>query len=378
VSFGEQCVGAPGAAREISVSNNGDEPVQISAIAVVGANASDFTLSGAQPRTLATGETMEFSVRFTPSSTGDRSAAVRITSNAPSSPNDIPVSGGGVTRSLEVTPTQLAFGDVRTGTASDELVLQLASIGSAPVTITRVVITGDNPGDFSTSTPADRTLSPGEDGIVPVVFRPKSTGRRRAAITIESNACAGRTSIPVSGVGTSPRLQVRPSPVDFGAVAVGAIGPQIRVVVYNDGRAALRITDIEIEGAQSQDFRFDAFPDLPKVMGPGEEFDVGAQFAPSASGPRRAILRVVTDDSLAGTLSVELVGNREGAGSPEPTVSPSPTPAPTATKIAGGVQKKSGGGSGGIGDYVAVGIVTGGVGGIFAALFALRRRHAFD
>lgn len=374
LTFGDRCVGAPGAASEIAVGNTGDQPLTISSISVVGANPSDFTLTGAQPRTLAPGETLRFKVAFVAVATGDRSGIVRIASNAPSSPNDVPVSGTGVTRVLEVTPDRLAFGELRAGSASDDLVLQLASVGSAAVTINAVTVSGEHKADFTARIPASKTLDPGEDAIVPVTFRPRSSGARRAAVTIDSNACAGRTTIAVTGTGTSPKLTVRPSPVSFGSVAVGESGSPVAVVVFNAGRAPVRITDISVEGAHAQDFRFEAFPELPRTLGPGEEFPVNATFVPGLAGPRRALLRLSTDSGA--TLTVELTGNIDGAALPTASATPSPSPSESPGPLAAG--RKRSRPSGGIGDYAAVAAVVLVVAGIFAALLIIGRRKSFQ
>lgn len=373
--FGEQCVGAPGDTKQITISNNGDAPMNVSSVTLTGANPSDFTLSGAAGQTLGPGASMKVGVRFLPIASGDRSATVRIGSDAPSSPNDVPVSGSGVTRILEITPTSLAFGDTRTGNTADELVLSLASTGSSPVTITGASVTGEHKADFTASLPADRTLSPGEDGVLPVSFRPRGNGTRRASVSVESNACAGRTTIGVTGTGTAPKLEVRPSPVSFGAVAVGQTGSPVSIVAYNEGRAPLRITDIAVEGAQSGDFQFGTFPDLPRVLGPGDDFEVTASFAPTEDGPRRAILRFTSDDPARPALTIELVGNVDGAGSPSPSPSPSVTSSPTLRPRA---LSKTSRGRGGLGDWISVTVVVAAVGGIFTVLFRMARRNQYD
>jgi hypothetical protein len=382
LTFGEDCVGAPTAAGSVVVTNSGDADVHVSSVSVGGDAAGDYTVAaGPMPRTLAAGQAMTIKVTFIASATGARNASMEISSDAPSSPATVALSGSGVTRTLQVNPTQLSFGDQRVGQSSDPLALSLASTGSSAVTISKVSLTGTATRGFSVGTPSQTTIAPGEDTSVPVVFRPRSTGTQTAAVTIESNACAGRTSIQVTGNGTAPKIAVSPSPVNGGTAAAGLSADPIPVVFSNAGKAPLRITDISIDGAQSSDFRFDAFPDLPKVLGPGEQFLVNMTFHPSTSAPESALLRVTSDDPSRPSFSVQLVGN---SGSPVPAASPtddatdtaSPSSSPSEQTLAASKTGSSGGG--GAGDWVSVVVVMVGVGGVFGALFFIRHRRALE
>lgn len=379
LAFGEACVSAPTPDQQVTIRNTGDASMSVSSIVVTGAHADDFRVSDAEPRTVAPGGSSAFLVRFVPQSSGQRTARVRVESNGGTA--EATLSGRGVTRVLEVSPDRLDFGAVRQGAASDDLRVALASTGNARVTITNVFVGGTHRSDFSVGAVTSRELEPGRDALVPVRFRGRAQGARSATLTIESDACAGRVVVALTGQATAPDLRIVPAPIDLGDLPVGATpATPAPVVIANTGRAPLRLTDISLEGAHSGDFRFSGFPELPRVLGAGEEIEISASFVPSQPGPRRALLRIASDDPDSPILSVEVRGNVSGSALPSPSPTASPEPSPTRSAVAlpslrGPRRVASGGGAG---DYIAVAVVIAGVGGVFAMLFALRKRRALE
>ena len=380
VSFREQCVAAASDSVPVTVRNSGTDPLQVRSVAVVGANAADFSITGGEARTLAPGASFVISVIFTAQTQGNRSAILRIESSAPSSPTQISLSGTGVTRTLEISPDRLVFGDQRTGTPSDDMSLVLKSTGSARVKLKAFNVSGDASKDFRVRGSATRSISPGNEDAVPIAFEPRTLGRRTATLTIDSDACAGKTSVALAGVGTAPKIKVSPSAVEFGSIPKGSTSTAVPMVVSNVGRAPLRITEIKVEGAQSADFRFEAFPELPKVLGAGQEFPINATFVPSADGPRRALLRFSSDDPAMPSLAVSLTGNMSGAGSVEPSPAASSLESLSATPPSDRGKSKIAARhrySGGSGDWLAIGLVCAMVAGVFITLSLIRRRRSF-
>jgi len=379
LAFGTSCVGAPIDARAVTMTNTGSDPLTVSGIALTGSHPQDFSLADAQPRTIPPGQSGSFKVGFLPRVAGDRSAIVRITSDAPEGPVEIPVSGRGATRILDVNPEALSFGDQRIKTTSDELALSITSIGGDPVRITGVAAAGTNRSEFTVRGSGAQTLDSGEDAIVTVAFRPGAVGRRTATITIDSDACVGRMTIAVEGNGTAPDIKVNPSPIDLGHVAVGTRSRGVPVVISNGGRAPLRITRIIVEGDAPADFRFESLPSTPKVLGPAGELPLTATFTPGQDGPRTAILRVESDDPDTPVMTIELRGN-VGTPSPSPSASETASASPAPTRSAAATPSEEGrtGSGGGAGDWFAVAVVLLAGGGTFGGLFAIARRRSVE
>ena len=94
LTFGNVITGSS-ATQTITATITGNSSVSISSIAE---NGTGFSLSGAStPVTLSAGQSLTFSVMFSPTAAGNDSGTVSVTSNASGSPVTISLSGSGVT-----------------------------------------------------------------------------------------------------------------------------------------------------------------------------------------------------------------------------------------------------------------------------------------
>jgi hypothetical protein len=81
----------------VTVTNNGNVALQIAGIAVAGSDAGAFSFTGnCAGGSVAPGSSCNLTVTFKPSSTGNYSAALNFTDNAPDSPQSVFISGSGV------------------------------------------------------------------------------------------------------------------------------------------------------------------------------------------------------------------------------------------------------------------------------------------
>ncbi len=99
LTFGPQVVSAPNVPQVVTLTNTGGLPLSITGIAVTGQNSNDFAQVNncpVNPNTLAAGDSCQITVYFFPVDTGTLAAAVTITDNAPGSPQNLPLSGVGV------------------------------------------------------------------------------------------------------------------------------------------------------------------------------------------------------------------------------------------------------------------------------------------
>jgi Abnormal spindle-like microcephaly-assoc'd, ASPM-SPD-2-Hydin len=97
LAFGSVNV-ASSSTKSVTVTNTGNSSVTISQIQISGTG---FSITGAGvPITLNSGQTLTFSVVFTPTASGTDSGTVNVTSNASGSPAAIALTGTGV----QVTP----------------------------------------------------------------------------------------------------------------------------------------------------------------------------------------------------------------------------------------------------------------------------------
>ena len=118
LDFGNVVVGQTSPAQTVTLTNNGTTEVEIDSIGIGGAAAGDYALennSCAAGSIVAPGLSCQFDVEFTPSAEGARSASVDLVSNAPTSPNVVPLDGVGVLAEADlsvVIEAVTAFGGV--------------------------------------------------------------------------------------------------------------------------------------------------------------------------------------------------------------------------------------------------------------------------
>jgi len=92
-NFGNVAVGATSPDRGLIITSSGTAPLAITSIRLTG---SEFTGASNCPSSLAPGASCTLTGRFKPTAAGLRQGSVTITTNAPTSPTVVPLSGTGV------------------------------------------------------------------------------------------------------------------------------------------------------------------------------------------------------------------------------------------------------------------------------------------
>jgi hypothetical protein len=202
VSFGNVSVGVTNT-QSVTVRNPGTATLTISQATVSG---SGFTVSGITlPLTLAAGASSAFTVSYAPTSSGNTTGALTLTSNAPASPLSAALSGSGIAqvRTLSSNPTALNFGSLNQNTSASQSVI-LTNTGNASVTISQLNIAGAGFSDSGISLPI--TLAAGQSTSFNAIFDPTTSGNLSGSATVVSNATNSPMSIAFSGSGITPSI----------------------------------------------------------------------------------------------------------------------------------------------------------------------------
>ena len=127
------------------------------------------------------------------------------------------------------------------------------------------------------------------------------------ALALALAATALGPSLARAATGT-PAL---PPNVDFGPATVGyqASG---EVPLVNEGEAALMVEAVKIEGEDPGDFVLEG-SNCQGFLAAGQSCRIGVRFSPTATGPRSAVLKVLSDGTPA-TATVALEGEGAAAG----------------------------------------------------------------
>jgi hypothetical protein len=199
VGFGNVTVGVTNT-QTVTVSNSGNSSLTLSQANLSGAG---FSITGLTlPLSLNPGQKTNFNVAFDPTGASSFTGSVSLVSNAPDSPTAIPLSGSGVSASLQLSasPSSLDFGNVTEGQTSTKSVT-VSNTGNSNVDISQVNVSGAG---FSASglTPPV-TLTPGQNATISVVFAPTTSGSATGSVSINSNATNSQTTIALAGSGVT-------------------------------------------------------------------------------------------------------------------------------------------------------------------------------
>jgi hypothetical protein len=95
LNFGRVTVGTPSTGRSVTLANIANTTVNLSGIAITGPNASDFAQTNTCTATVPPGKKCSFTVIFTPSAKGTRTAALAVTDDGGGSPQTVSLTGTG-------------------------------------------------------------------------------------------------------------------------------------------------------------------------------------------------------------------------------------------------------------------------------------------
>jgi hypothetical protein len=283
VNFGFQPLFSGTSDVSLTVSNVGTADLHPKTFRIVGTNASDFSLAYAGCATVPvlvptiaapdlSGENQcgPLLVNFTPTALGTRTAAVQITSDDPSSPTLVNLSGVGLSSlfsSIFNGGVVWAQG-IHCIVCGTFVLTQLPEVTRQTVPFTNqdtvqhhisgVSLAGVNPGDFAVASDGCTgiTLTPGQTCNVVVNFAPLQTGARSARLRINDDAAGSPHQVPIRGTATGAIGQIVSasnslpiSALELGDVHVpGGSSVPRSLTLENTGEAALTISAITADG----------------------------------------------------------------------------------------------------------------------------------
>src|SRR5947209_1180290 len=211
-AFGKQSADTTSAAQNVTLTNSGGAPLNLTSITIIGAQAADFAFAAGNTcptgaGSVAPGASCTISASFTPAATGVRAATVNITDDAAGSPQSVSLTGTGVTPpTATLSATSKAFGKQRVGTTSPAQNVTLTNNGGAPLNLISITITGAQAADFAfaagnTCPSGAGSVAPGASCTISVSFTPAATGVRAATVNITDDAAGSPQRVSLSGTG---------------------------------------------------------------------------------------------------------------------------------------------------------------------------------
>lgn len=195
--FGPQRVGVTSPPQRVTVRNSGTGTLHVSAPSL----SPPFKVLPSAPFNIPEGDSVDLSVTFTPTETGDAQSTLTLTTNDPDTPSNVSLSGIGVKPRLVLTPSLLAFGPHGVGSISTSQLVTVTNQGEGPVLVSNSSITPGKP--FSVEPIQPVTLGQGDTTQLRVTFHPTEKQEESATlslITDEETPSANEVALTGSGV----------------------------------------------------------------------------------------------------------------------------------------------------------------------------------
>jgi hypothetical protein len=222
---------------------------------------------------------------------------------------------------FSLNPTIIDFAKEGVGSTSTPLTATLTNLGSAPLTLSSVQLTGSNAGDFKLTNHCGSALAASAECSLAVTFAPSAAGNRTASVVFNDNAAGSPQTLELNGIGAlSAEVSLAPQSLSFGNQPVATISSTETITLSNSGNTAVKISGLAIGGANSGDFA-DIADTCGSSLEAGGACTVGVTFNPSSAGQRTATLSV-TDDASGSPQTASFTGT----GTPDVMLSWSASP----------------------------------------------------
>jgi outer membrane protein OmpA-like peptidoglycan-associated protein len=250
LAFGLVDVGANSNPITATIENTGDDVLQISSVAIVGTNLNQFSIvSGTTTaHNIDPGNPDSWQVRCSPTSTGAKSASLRITSNAlGASTFDFPLTCTGQQAIFTFSPNPVNFGGVFVG-QSGQITARITNTGNKDGTVSSIM-SSNGVFTFSVQGGAPPRLVTANGGFidVDVTFTPlDGTNFTAENLTVTTNGNPASFNIPLRGDGRTVGLDLaianEADPmVDLGQIRVG-VATSRTVTVTNSGDSPMTLS----------------------------------------------------------------------------------------------------------------------------------------
>ena len=306
-------VGTDSQVLRATLSNTGNAPLVLSSVAVAGTHAADYRLASsttcAMGASVAGGSSCVLDLVFKPSATGTRSASVAIAHNAAGGSSSVTLSGTGSLTpepGVVIDATVLDLGSQPVAMTSAPRTVTLTNTGGAALTLSSLVISGTDAGDFvrggtcATGTPVASRAS----CTITVAMKPVVLGAKTATLTIASNAPGSPVAVALRGTAVrspAPLVALSTPALGFGTVTLGTTSVTSRVVLTNGGTAAMSISSIA-----SSSTEYPTTHDCPASLAVGSSCLISVSYKPSAPISAEAV--VVTTNALSSPNTIVLTG----------------------------------------------------------------------
>lgn len=299
LAFGPQVTGSASPAQQVTLTNNGDQTLNLIAIQVSG----DFNAVNQCGASLTGHSSCAIAVTFTPTQLGAENGALIVNDMLRS--QTVTLSGTGLAPpSMSAMPTTVAFGTYTVGQTSPVQTVTLTNTGGITLNNLALAVTGDFTIPAGAGT-CGLSLTVGAQCQVGVTFTPSQPGQLVGRLTVGAAELGKPLVVGLGGTGVAASgISATPTSVVFGSYAVGQTSPVQFVTLTNNGGVPLThlgsavIGDFTIASGSST---------YGLTLAVGAQCQVGVIFVPSQAGTRNGTFTASATE-LTTPLTVALSG----------------------------------------------------------------------
>ncbi|HKG49725.1 MAG TPA: choice-of-anchor D domain-containing protein, partial [Actinomycetales bacterium] len=220
LNFGNQAVFTTSAAKTVTLTNPGTQPVTITSARPGG---TDYTVTnGTRPCIgviLPSDGECDLNVTYSPVVIAAGTDSITVASTIGTTaqkPFAVKLAGTGITAgtgpTAALSKTTVDFGEQRVGTVSDVQTVRLSNGGTAPLNVFSVKITGTAVEDFTLAGNTCTAVAPGASCTIETQFAPQRTpGVRTASLVIDDDAPGAPHTVALKGQAFGGLVRVSPT-----------------------------------------------------------------------------------------------------------------------------------------------------------------------
>jgi hypothetical protein len=321
LNFDPQLIDTSSTRQSITLTATGTAPINIYGVTIATSGqtgSSDFAITGGSCVNTSLvvvnpQATCSITVQYTPTVAAAETGTITIADSASGSPHTIALTGSGLAaaQSLEFTPGNFVFPDQPIGVPTTAASFYAYNIGTAPITVDRIQVTGDFsvvssncPGNILKPNPAVG-YEPSPNCGVRVSFTPTAVGARTGTLTFVDSAGGNPQVLNLAGNGIAATggLFLEPSSLLYPTQAEGTTSATQHLNIYNPGNSPISITNIVSTG----DYAIAdscASGTFPYVLGSLRTCGVDISFTPTSITNTDAGSVVVSSSAGSATLPI--------------------------------------------------------------------------
>lgn len=291
--YGNVATGTSTSDVTFTVTNNGTATSGVPAVGISGTDANQFAISTNNcTAALAPNGTCTILVKFSPTTTGAKSASLDVSATPGGNPSAA-LTGTGITATLTIAPTSNNYGTVVVNTSTSDVTFTVTNTGGLASGVPNVALSGNDPGEFTISTNnCTAALAPNGTCTVLVKFSPTSStlGAKSASLDVSATP-GGMASATLSGTSAAQAsLAITPSPKDFGTVPQNTSSTPVTFTVTNNGGVASGTITMSVSGTNGTDFVMSNDTCSTTTLAAGGTCTVDVTFTPTTATMESATL----------------------------------------------------------------------------------------